>query len=89
MFASSPDKLPKDVLPREAAMAEPYAHWRVSKDFRGLFDHEDIRHLAQRGMEDIKLSDPATYEKMLANVPLDSKESFLGSFFTGGASPRF
>ena len=67
-------------------MAEPYAHWRDSEDFRGLFDHEDIRRLAQLGMEDIMQSDPATHATMLANVPLDCPESFLGSFFTGGTS---
>ena len=67
-------------------MAEPYAHWRDSEEFCGLFDHEDIRHLAQLGMEDIERSDPATHATMLANVPLDCPESFLGSFFTGGAS---
>ncbi len=35
------------------------------------------------GRVDIERTDKATYNKMLANVPIDCEESFLGSFFTG------
>ena len=73
----------KNLLPKEAPAAEPYANMQ-NKAFCALFDDQEIRYLARLGMEDIRQTDPATYERMLANVPLDCEESFLGSFFTGG-----